>query len=378
MNNYKLTFKLKQHTPHINFQSSHQGSTIRATDIKPRIDNYICKTYPDIGKPKYQLKITASLKDYINLKDEEHKYRYEPYFGDHDLCWYDNIELNFNTYFDEALLEKIKAILPKVFALENFGSFSNKGYGCFTVENQNRDDFEKILKSAHNTIYYWDLSTTDDKIIFFQIKYFYSLLKSGINQVGKNDDECTYYKSLLMLYFLDKKIRWEKRGIKKLFNLRSTKNRTGKIDQIDKFIPDGENYQAVKPLLGFSESQEWLSYGLMKENKIKIEMPKGIGRINSPLFFKVFKENGASRIYFMLVNTHEFQKKLLPRKEFKFKIKNKTESFNTPESFDYSDFLNYAVNTINEKLTANSASGGTAQRVDNFIQKLITSKIHKL
>jgi len=38
---YKITFTLKQHTPLIHFQHDQEGATLRATEVKPKLDKYI-------------------------------------------------------------------------------------------------------------------------------------------------------------------------------------------------------------------------------------------------------------------------------------------------------------------------------------------------
>ena len=37
----KLTIKLKQHTPLIHFQHDEYGATLRASEVKPKLDKYI-------------------------------------------------------------------------------------------------------------------------------------------------------------------------------------------------------------------------------------------------------------------------------------------------------------------------------------------------
>ena len=39
----KLVVKLKQHTPLIHFQHSQEGATLRASEVKPKLDKYIIK-----------------------------------------------------------------------------------------------------------------------------------------------------------------------------------------------------------------------------------------------------------------------------------------------------------------------------------------------
>ncbi len=43
MSKYKLTFKLKQHTPIIHFQHDQHGATLRATELKPKLDRFLIK-----------------------------------------------------------------------------------------------------------------------------------------------------------------------------------------------------------------------------------------------------------------------------------------------------------------------------------------------
>ncbi|MCL5027632.1 MAG: hypothetical protein M1480_01295 [Bacteroidetes bacterium] len=372
MSDYKLTFKLKQHMPYIHFQHNHLGATLRASDLKPRIDKYLYDNY-QIEKQKYQLTISAELKNGFPKEVSQGK---EPYFGKHKLCRYDNIELRFNTYFDMEFKDKIKAVLPKVFACENFGSFGSKGYGCFTDENQTQRDFEKLIKDKYKTVYYWDPNTANDSETFFQIKYFYALLKSGINIPDTNPAKSTYYKSKLMEYFLPN-IRWEKRGIKKKFSLSAIKNITRNLDQTDLTIPPppppDETYKAIKPLFGYSKSQEWKSY----YKTVGIDFPDGIDRINSPVFFKIFNVNQQTRIYFMLKDCDRFINNIYPNKKFTYSISGTSENFFTPDTFDYPKFLQYAVNKINN-MTSNCATGGTAKKVDDFIAHLTTTKIEPL
>jgi len=366
MSDYKLTFKLKQHTPYIHFQHNHLGATLRASDLKPRIDKYLYVDF-QLEKQKYQLTISSTLKEDYPTNSSPGK---EPYFGKHKLCRYNSIELKFNTYFNTELDNKIKEILPKVFTCENFGSFGSKGYGCFTDEKQTQSDFQDLLKAKYKTVYYWETTNTSDADIFFQIKYFYALLKAGIN-IPKGPDK-TYYKSLLMQYFLPD-IRWEKRGIKKEFNLTAAQNQTGNLDQKDITIPPDETYKVVKPLFGYSTSQKWLSYH--KDIVIGFPDKENIKRINSPLFFKVYNDdkNTSARIYFMLRNDAELKNKILPNKPFEYTIGTTTKPFFTPVDFCYLTFLQDVVKEINNSIIVINKG-----KVDNFIKSFKTNRIKSL
>ena len=43
MSKYQLTFTLRQHTPIIHFQADQEGATLRATEVKPKLDRFILK-----------------------------------------------------------------------------------------------------------------------------------------------------------------------------------------------------------------------------------------------------------------------------------------------------------------------------------------------
>lgn len=44
---YKLTFTLKQHTPIIHFQHDQAGATLRASEVKPKLDKFIIEQMGD-------------------------------------------------------------------------------------------------------------------------------------------------------------------------------------------------------------------------------------------------------------------------------------------------------------------------------------------
>ncbi len=49
---YKLEFTLKQHTPLIHFQHDQAGATLRATEVKPKLDKFIIEIFGGIDKLK--------------------------------------------------------------------------------------------------------------------------------------------------------------------------------------------------------------------------------------------------------------------------------------------------------------------------------------
>ena len=92
MSNFKLEFKLKQHTPLIHFQHDQHGATLRATELKPKLDRFIMKKIggkdkiPDewlIDKDKNALdyKVSIHAED-VELTSISKKDKLPMYFGD--------------------------------------------------------------------------------------------------------------------------------------------------------------------------------------------------------------------------------------------------------------------------------------------------------
>ncbi|MDZ4679328.1 MAG: hypothetical protein SGI94_02725, partial [Saprospiraceae bacterium] len=52
-NPFQLTIPLKQHTPLIHFQHEQAGATLRATEVKPKLDKYLIEHAFDSDASKY-------------------------------------------------------------------------------------------------------------------------------------------------------------------------------------------------------------------------------------------------------------------------------------------------------------------------------------
>lgn len=361
----ELIVKLKQHTPIIHFQWEQEGATLRATELKPKLDKYIRKKYyNDDGNIwlKYQVRIKYLISSTIseihrdsmffgNLMQPKHKKKKEIYGAE--------LELRFNTYFNKTLKKQIEETLPICLALENFGTRNNKGNGCFFIKDTTIDDFEAVLKqNAQSFVYYWDCNSSD---ALFSIKTVYSLLKSGINLSIRNDT--TYYKSLLSKYFKDQNITWDKKAVKMKFlpNVRS-----------DRWHSNDQKF--VRGLLGISDVQSWGSYSktlTIKDGEFE--------RVPSPIVFKIFdKGDNFSRIYLF---ARKFYEKLLG-KSFCFTMSGSSDKLilDMPHKFDINDYLKYAVNEINNLNIKNNGivTTGLVKRVDAILTKIKNSQIKEL
>lgn len=173
-----LTVTLKQHTPLIHFQHDQYGATLRASEVKPKLDKFLLrelggdKGYEEgfkIAKEKgwlvekkgkhphpaldYKMRIISDEDSRIPdvhlrvNRNRESKWTTEDFplllanMGGRDTS--DEL-MNFSMskevkvhllMKDDALYEKLKELIPKFIATTNFGQRSNKGFGSFTVKS---------------------------------------------------------------------------------------------------------------------------------------------------------------------------------------------------------------------------------------------------
>ncbi|HAQ38287.1 MAG TPA: hypothetical protein DCQ58_07230, partial [Saprospirales bacterium] len=231
---YKLEFTLKQHTPIIHFQHNQKGATLRATEVKPKLDRFIIekmnvdgKTIPKgwfIGEHEaldYKINITGNADNYEKIENDHTN---SPmYFGNmgnenppKHLKFSEILEgTTFSKHFD--LCKEISKHIADFFFLNNFGSRQSKGYGSFSIEKYTMNAEEWIFPEVDTTKYlnieFAKIAESDLKkkyiLPFRKIDWFYRSLRSGINYKG------LYFKSALFMYlYYQKKTQWDKKTIK--------------------------------------------------------------------------------------------------------------------------------------------------------------------
>jgi hypothetical protein len=416
----ELIVTLKQHTPIIHFQWEQTGATLRATELKPKLDRYIdnLKSYYKedmlkqivilnntnetyrltISQPPIKEKIIPKILDKKTKKSGEYdlvepinskpnanqRLKRSLYFGDIKamLEYSDDVTLRFQS-FSESVLKKIYLALPIMLAMENFGSRQNKGFGSFYINDfiKMPDGFNNLCKIAFlrvediyknhipNNVYSFECKG-DYIETFKKIFYFYNALKAGTNEGG------TYSKSLLWKYLCKKTLPskhliWEKRVMKQHL--------------IGDTLPSPltSDYQFIRVLLGLSPIYEFKSpfYSVRMDtdysdsralsipNKVSFSVEDAqsdkkqkIERTISPLTFKPIKTNSGYRIYIILkpeLITGVTNHKFL----FKEIGKGLTFEMKPPASFDLNAFMDFAL-----KEMSNS-------RVNKFVNGLKVNKI---
>ncbi len=398
MSNFKLEFKLIQHTPIIHFQSYQDGATLRGTELKPKLDKFLIKyifrdnfdDYKEFLKDfstktesrdiklafNYKVAIKSSnIKFYdIDLKNKNSKINSFPCFfammGDE---WQNNkkrfsIEGNFLTVEIKSFNTKLLKIIEKNFALflaiTNFGTRQSKGFGSFYLADRN--DIEEAIMNVKNecwsfpitinnrtqrdNLINWNQTYEDYYQLFEKIDLLYKTLRSGMNLKNTNGETVFYFKSLLYEYVKVKHSSWiwDKKAIKSKF--------LDDTDLKDKVL--------VRDLLGLSTVQEYKSDGFSvrhpkdKDNNTKYPLNE-VERFKSPIIFKPIKiSQNEFRVYIFIEGYEEaiFKKNFLILKD----DSSIRDSLNikTPTSFDLKEFLTFAFEFNIEKHIQNYTRDG--------------------
>ena len=276
-----LTIKLKQHTPLIHFQHDQEGATLRASEVKPKLDRFLLTK---IGKGDYQQGINIAkekgwllgnsdhlalnykmriakdslsnkteylIASYINKNNKNNLERKRikfisssPYFAQEKengqiarnlLDWNDidkkgliesgDIIITMLSKSDNVT-SQIEKHIQAFFLCTNFGTRQSKGFGSFTVTEIIESDVNKDEKKQIPL-------EEEEKILKENYKFIYkkTIGKSGdilssifstINQdykLLKSGQSLPYYKkSKMMLYANKNGTSWDKRHIKSKVN----------------------------------------------------------------------------------------------------------------------------------------------------------------
>lgn len=278
-----LTIKLKQHTPLIHFQHDQDGATLRASEVKPKLDKYILNKLSSEEKEKgksngwikfkgdkvwldYKMRIEAREKDdsvklNVNQKTDMRtrtvKYITEDFpflianMGGKDtedelmnlsLCKILIITIQTS---HEYLFQSFDFHIETFFALTNFGQRKTKGFGSFSVFSMQKNDGEvKNIEWKDHYKEYFENGTQLMKfslnsqinvfekqyMLFSVIDFYWRCLKSGINyskrivpRDGNGDVNIRYperyIKAFLWTYLNSIGYTWEKRQIKNELHL---------------------------------------------------------------------------------------------------------------------------------------------------------------
>lgn len=387
-NGCKLQVQLEAQSPMIHFQHDQAGATLRASEVKPKLDRFLLnKMEQETGKRMEALKKDNdyammftdkehdALNYRVNFEVPGNAYRveagtfkpesYSIYFGNGGV--HDEKEKKKAVFtnpvmtimcFNRMLRDYIEKYLAEFFAVINFGTMQDKGFGSFMPKDclqksgeltpEETKKFAEMLKKAAGSDHCYSMSFTrvpEEAAakntwctkVFKQIKDFYGIMKSGQN-LGHNSGG--YSRSYLFQYMhgtdnegnagdlsIDNEKAWLKqKGIVPIVE------KNGKSDRVDK------NPRYVRALLGVGANMSFLKQD-GKRLKIKINHKKGDGeaieRMDSPIKFKIIRNK-------VFITAEEVPEEIYGR-TFEFQNKernwdgNKRGSLMTPSKEDFKD-----------------------------------------
>lgn len=380
----KLTFDLKAQSPHIHFQSKELGSTLRGSELKPKLDAFLCRK---LGKEKSEAldyKVQINCKEQpvpveigiLPNKNKGIQESYSIFFGNTGRKQKHEKELEgvwsdptFSIIcFNDQLKTLIEDHITEFFFTHNFGMMQGKGFGSYIpagTEGTPKATVQDWLAENYNTKKCWNIELKSIEADRNQrcntqssmIKFFYGILKSGKNFGG-------YERSFLFEYMHKNsiKVRDTSNIIESIDNEKAWMKQKGiapaysqNVANNDKHDRRDKNSRYVRALLGLSGTQSWLEgkneEGRPKRVNISIKDPKNknkIERISSPVLFKIVGND----VYFIIrkipdeVYNHEFEFEGIGKADT---LKTPLKDQFTNGAFDVEAFISEYITYFNKK-----------------------------
>lgn len=380
---HKLEFTLKQHTPLIHFQHEQAGATLRATEVKPKLDQFIIEKLlteqnvnfdfyelqedgkerfinakevfkrksikPDdeiqgkwvtwlLGKGKnehvaldYKISITAfdSISELISEADKVPMYfgNMGEDYAERPMSRITSKKVKISIFcLNELLKTSIKNIFPFFIARTNFGTRQNKGYGSFFFHEEDENGFFTIDYYLRGS-YCLKIRQNDWRNSLFVINYYYQRLKSGVNYYYKDRNTgkaFTHYTPSFLRDFMyfNQSVQWEKPWLKeKFFPLSGNLNNPKFARALLGLSPRFEFKNKPNPSNPKPATYPQFDFGV----DVKSET---ISRHKSPITFKpVMTEKGAE--IYVLVEKRFWEP--ICNQPFKFEGNGKTANIYTPD-----------------------------------------------
>ncbi len=377
MSKYKIEFKLKQHTPLIHFQAEQFGATLRASELKPKLDKFLIEQlqlshqYDEKAehKPKQffinEEKEALDYKVRIDVKSTQwdeiptstgNNNKIPAFFANMGLDYSENkkylcvsndpIKVTIHSFHTELINLISLDLLQTFFQQTNFGTRQSKGFGNFSIIGQPlvENYYDVSFDISPRNFPFSERGMPDDFNawetyfkVFTGIDFFYRSLRSGINRKGRNGD-VFYIKPAIFYYsmkVLDK--QWDKKSIKEVYypsELEKQIDRNSNPDILT--YPDNdETHIMIKDVFGLSSTESW-------REPYKSELTKShdsIDRFQSPLLFKPYEvSKGKYKVY---IKSTPIPSEFLGE-TFKIKFGSKEGlKLKTPDRFLWSDFWSF-------------------------------------
>jgi len=310
---FVLTYALKAQTPMLHFQAQQPGATLRATEVKPKLDKFILQRLgkenipkdwflPDTDALNYKLRFRADGEGQVT---EPHKMFFGnsgKHSGQPDYTWALQGDCTMTLLcFIPALRDTIDQLIVPFFICINFGRMQNKGFGGFTVANRSCTKAEigkQLCKSTGAAACYAFAADRYTDRTFDAIQLLYTVMKAGFNRTNHASARPEqYHRSYLFEFFHSLQIGNEKAAMKKAGvspAVQHPQNNRVTSEQ------DQDAYHYVRALLGIADHIEYITgfewranrqgreafFPLKEKETVAIACPD-VARFASPIFFKV-------------------------------------------------------------------------------------------
>ena len=363
----ELTVKIRQHTPIIHFQWDQSGATLRATELKPKLDKFLKEKndsnienyFGQKGNLPYKVRVDSGN---CNKEVWDIDRHFPIFFGNMNaekekkFVFSNDVTTIRFICFNKEVLDTIKKYIAEFFLKTNFGTRQSKGFGSFYIEPS--DTCYKSPSRFEN--YHFILDTRETRSyekyrkLFENIDLFYKTLRSGVNIKEKNGNKF-YFKPIMFLYAKERGWTWDKKAIKSKFvNDKTLDDQKKEHNYSDILTFSGGNEYLVRDLLGVAPSQVYKSYKYYKSYNfsLKYDEENEIERFKSPITFKPInlgsRESTAFMVHITLNPIPEgiFNKKFRVNKVVDKKTSD-TLTLTTPpssEHFNIEDYFNFALN----------------------------------
>ena len=216
---HTLSVTLRQHTPLLHFQHSQEGATLRASEVKPKLDRFLIDKLGGrdkianewfVGKGKhpaldYKMRIEGvggriekmKMKSYPNKKGKWVTKAFPSVLSNMggkdteeeliNFSMHEKLKLTITCRKENGLCEKIRENLPLFFARHNFGQRSSKGFGSFTISHI--ENKEVKMAPCFDGLLYMDYKVDNcsydaQSTVMGIIESFWRILKNSIRADG--------------------------------------------------------------------------------------------------------------------------------------------------------------------------------------------------
>ena len=363
------SYNLTAQTPLIHFQWRMKDATLRASEVKPKLDRFIVKSFKESGNtvPEewYELEKTGSLDYKMQIQRTSEKEwidinKIKSYFASKA-----DTEGKRSIFFDcrldiichnPALAEYIDKNIKRFFILNVFGARQSKGFGGFLVDETTAEEIYEAIAEEYGTFLYADIeesATTLQKLN--HIYTLYSVMKNGVNysayseKTGEYRFPERYIKGYAVREFLPENIGSDKVFIK-------SKVISGKLRGGSKTNPEYKSFTFIRAILGLADSYIFCKEGGSTE-KIKFYSfdettgeSREIEKFRSPVSLRLY----GNRIYIFIEDTYKqmtgrnfvfldeqsfARYKRCDKKEGRKEVLKSCPHISTPETFDPKEFL---------------------------------------